>query len=106
MRIGLTDLILFEILQGVESETLAKSLTYELLKFEVFETGGVRLARASAANYRKLRSRGWTIRRGIDCLIATFCLTHDYALLHCDRDFEPFERVLGLKVIRPGSPEA
>jgi len=24
-----------------------------------------------------------------------------HALLHCDRDFDPFEQLLGLQVVRP-----
>jgi hypothetical protein len=35
------------------------------------------------------------------CLIATFCLTSGHALLHCDSDFDPFEKHLGLKVVHP-----
>jgi len=37
----------------------------------------------------------------VDCLIATFCLMEDHELLHNDRDFDPFERALGLRVIHP-----
>jgi len=41
------------------------------------------------------------VRKTIDCLIATFCIEQGYALLHCDRDFDPFEKHLGLRVIHP-----
>ncbi len=34
-------------------------------------------------------------------LIATFCLTRGHALLHNDRNFDPFEEHLGLTVIHP-----
>jgi hypothetical protein len=56
---------------------------------------------SAAANYRTLRATGRTVRKTIDCLIATFCLRHGHSLLHCDRDFDPFEEVLGLRVIHP-----
>ncbi|MGE3345150.1 MAG: hypothetical protein AB7L71_17145 [Vicinamibacterales bacterium] len=36
-------------------------------------------------------------------VIATFCLEHSCALLHSDRDFDPFEDVLGLAVVHPHS---
>lgn len=36
-----------------------------------------------------------------DCLIATFCIRSGYSLLHHDRDYDPFERFLGLIVIHP-----
>jgi predicted nucleic acid-binding protein len=100
-RLGLTDLILCEILQGVRDEATFKRLRRTLCEFEVFSTGGIELAVASAQNYRRLRSRGYTIRKTIDCLIATFCLTEGHTLLHRDHDFDPFERELGLRVLHP-----
>jgi len=100
-RLGLTDLILSEVLQGVRDEHEAAATQCELLKFEVFTTGDIELAVASARNYRSLRTKGRTVRRTIDCWIATFCLLNDHALLHLDSDFDPFEKFLGLRVIHP-----
>jgi hypothetical protein len=100
-RLGLTDLILCEILQGIPTEGEAARTFKELQRFEVFATGGVELAKAAARNYRALRTRGKTVRKTIDCLIATFCLVHQHSLLHRDRDFDPFEDVLGLQVVHP-----
>jgi len=59
------------------------------------------LALAAAQHYRRLRSAGRTVRRTADCLIATFCLLEGHSLLHNDRDYDPFEVVLGLSVIHP-----
>ena len=100
-RLGLTDLILCEILQGVRDDQQAKQTRHELMKFEVFEAGGVPLAIAAAQNYRLLRARGHTTRKTIDCWIATFCLTNDHALLHNERDYDPFEEFLSLRVVHP-----
>jgi len=100
-RLGLTDLILFEVLQGVKDDNAYRAVRSKLLKFEIFPTGGIALAIAAAKNYRRLRAQGLTVRRTIDCLIATFCLEHGHSLLHNDRDFDPFEHVLGLVVIQP-----
>ena len=100
-RLGLTDLILSEVLQGVGDEREAARTSRELLKFEVFTMGGVPLAVAAAQNYRALRARGRTVRRTIDGWIATFCLLNDHTLLHHDSDFVPFETILGLRVIHP-----
>jgi predicted nucleic acid-binding protein len=100
-RFGLTDTILCEVLQGIREEPVFKQVLKELARFEVFSTGGASLAIASANHYRTLRSRGITVRKTIDCLIATFCLSQNYALLHRDRDFDAFEKHLGLRVIRP-----
>jgi predicted nucleic acid-binding protein len=98
-RLGLTDLILCEVLQGIREDAAFLRLERGLLKFEVFETGGVEFALATARNYRTLRSRGHTVRKTVDCLIATFCLEASHTLLHRDRDFDAFEKVLGMNVI-------
>ena len=100
-RLGLTDLILCEVLQGITTDSQFDVVQEELLEFEVFETGTVELAVEAALNYRRLRAAGRTVRKTIDCLIATFCLLDGHALLHNDRDYDPFEAVLGLKVVRP-----
>jgi len=100
-RIGLTDLNLCEILQGIRNDRQFNSVRQEMLKFEVFPTGGIDLATESARNYRTLRAQGVTIRKTIDCLIATFCLQNGHSLLHNDRDFDPFENFLNLHVIHP-----
>jgi predicted nucleic acid-binding protein len=98
-RLGLTDLILCEVLQGIRDEIAAKEVERQLLKLEVFDMCGVDLAREAARNYRTLRTRGYTVRRTIDCLIATFCIWEQHSLLHRDRDFDPFEKFLDLSVI-------
>ncbi len=98
--LGLTDLTLCEVLQGV-SDREAADVRDRLLALSVFPTGGAELALAAADNYRRLRDRGFTVRKTIDCWIATFCLREDHTLLHRDRDFDPFEQFLGLRVIHP-----
>lgn len=100
-RLGLTDLILCEVLQGVTDERKAPRVEAELRKFEVFATGGIELALVAASNYRSLRGRGFTVKKTIDCLIASFCLMHQHSLLHNDKDYCPFENLLGLRVIHP-----
>jgi predicted nucleic acid-binding protein len=100
-RLGLTDLILFEVLQGIRDEPDFRRVRRELSRFALFQTGGEELAVASAQNYRLLRVRGYTVRKTIDCLIASFCLLDGHSLLHRDRDFDAFEQHLGLQVIQP-----
>ena len=99
--IGLTDLILCEVLQGVRDERLLPKLQKDLSAFLLFDAGGANVALAAAANYRALRRRGRTVRGTIDCLIATFCLLNVHALLHDDRDYDAFEQELGLAVVHP-----
>lgn len=56
------------------------------------------LAVQSAQNYRMLRKIGITIRKTIDCFIATYYIANGHQLLHSDRDFDSFEDHLGLQV--------
>lgn len=99
--LALTDLILCEILQGTRADSDFRSVSRELSKFDIFDTGGQAMAIASAQNYHLLRAGGYTVRKTIDCLIATFCITGGHSLLHRDRDFDPFEMHLGLRAIHP-----
>lgn len=94
--IGLGDIILGAVLQGFRSSQDFDTARRALLCFPVFPLVGTELARQSAANYRTLRRRGISVRKTIDCLIATFVIAHGYALLHSDRNFAPFEHHLGL----------
>lgn len=99
--LALTDLILCEILQGVRENASFSLFRDDLLRFRIYETGGADLAIAAAEFYRELRKKGITIRSTIDCITATYCIREGHALLHNDRDFDPFEKHLRLKVIHP-----
>jgi predicted nucleic acid-binding protein len=69
-RVGLTDLILSEVLQGIRSEALFHEVRRELTEFRVFTTSGEELAVRAAQNYHALRILGYTVRKTIDCIIA------------------------------------
>ena len=99
--LGITDLTLCEVLQGVRDYHEFKSTRDALLKCDIFTLGGSDLAIGAARNYIKLRERGVTVRKTIDCIVATFCVAGGHELLHRDRDFDGFERLLGLKVVHP-----
>lgn len=96
-ELGIGDLILCEVLQGFRQDREFERAQRALLTFPVFTLGGATLAVQSARNYRLLRQRGITIRKTVDCLIATFVIENDYTLLYQDRDFDPFVIHLGLQ---------
>jgi predicted nucleic acid-binding protein len=98
-EVGLTSLILCEVLQGVRSDAQYNAFRHDLLQMAVFDTGSAELALLAAQNYRKLRKNGLTVRTTIDCIIATFCIEYDFELLHKDSDFEAFKDHLGLRTI-------
>jgi predicted nucleic acid-binding protein len=90
------DLMLCEILQGLESERAAHEVETLLRNFEVVAMAGEAIAIAAARNFRSLRRRGITIRKTIDLLIGTWCIENRRPLLHNDGDFRPMARHLGL----------
>ena len=95
-EIILGDLMLCEILQGLESERAASEVETLLRNFEIAPMAGEAIAVAAARNYRSLRRRGITIRKTIDLLIGAWCIENGRPLLHNDSDFHPMARHLGL----------
>jgi predicted nucleic acid-binding protein len=89
--------MLCEVLQGLDTERAAEDVEALLRQFDVVSIGGDRLAVQAARNFRALRRRGVTIRKTIDLLIGTWCITNDVPLLHNDTDFRPMSRYLGLR---------
>jgi predicted nucleic acid-binding protein len=98
--IAVGDLIVAEVLQGVRDQRQFNQVRRAFAAFEQLHIGGHALAIRAAENFRALRERGITVRKTIDTLIATRCIEAGLVLLHADRDFDPFEAHLGLKVAR------
>jgi len=99
-RIIIGDLILAEILQGFSSEREFQIARQLMDGLEYRDFVGRDMAMAAAENYRALRRQGITVRKTIDVLIATFCIENGFGLIHNDRDFDPMEQLLGLRVLR------
>lgn len=94
------DLIMVEVLQGIQNEREFRKVLTTLNVFEQIDIAGRQLSINAAKNFRKLRGLGYTVRKTVDTLIATRCIESNYALLHADRDFDAFEKHLGLQVVR------
>jgi predicted nucleic acid-binding protein len=90
------DLMLSEVLQGLDSEREAREVEGLLRRFEIVPMSGEAIAVAAARNFRTLRKRGITIRKTIDMLIGTWCVENRRPLLHNDKDFHPMALHLGL----------
>ncbi|MCE5323399.1 PIN domain-containing protein [bacterium] len=94
-EIGLGDLILYEVLQGVTPADRFEKVKSHLLAFDVFTMGGRDLILEAIQNARTLRSQGIQAAT-VDCLIATFCIISNSRLLSSDHHFQPFVDILGL----------
>ena len=93
------DLILAEVLRGFKEDRGFREARRLLGRLEQLTLGGEELAVEAASNFRRLRARGITVRGTVDVIIATRCLADGLPLLHSDRDFDPFEPHLGLRVV-------
>lgn len=101
VNIILGDLVVMELLQGASSEKQARGILEGLKEFQIVSIAGPECAIIAARHYRTLRSKGVTIRKTIDTLIATRCIMDNIPLLYSDRDFDPFVTHLGLKSALP-----
>lgn len=90
------DLVIMEVLQGYGHDSEFDVALDLMSRMEAIVIGGVDVAVAAARNFRLLRSKGITIRKTIDTLIATRCIREGFPLLYSDRDFDPFVEHLGL----------
>jgi len=90
------DLVLVEVLQGYSRESDFATALELMSRMEAVTVGGAEVAVAAARHFRFLRAKGITVRKTIDCLIATRCIMDGLALLYSDRDFDPFVAHLGL----------
>ena len=98
--LAIGDLILTEILQGCATDREFNAVKRTLSTLHTVNLGGLELAIEAAKNFRKLRALGFTVRKTIDTVIATRCIMDGLELLHSDRDFDPFEKHLGLRCVR------
>lgn len=95
----LGDLVALELLQGIRSkkeEKLLRSYFQYLEKRTMLNFG---MLEEYAKMFRLLKSKGLTIRKTNDVIIAGFCILNGYPLLQKDRDFTPFEKYLALELL-------
>ena len=94
----LGDIVLLELLQGAQNEGHAANLQKRLSAFNVVSMLSPEIAIKAAENFRRLRSKGITVRKSADLIIGTYCMEHGHSLLHADRDFNPMAEHLGLRI--------
>jgi len=98
--LAIGDLILTEVLQGFTTDRAFDRARALLATLDFVVLGGTDVAVEAARNFRRLRAVGVTPRKTIDTVIATRCLVSGLQLLHYDRDFDDFERHLGLRCVK------
>ena len=89
-------IVLTEVLQGIRKDSEFKK-TRNLFRNLLFLPMPYPVFLKAAEIYRGLRRKGITIRKSVDCMIASVAIENDIPLLHNDKDFEPIEEHCGLK---------
>ena len=95
--LAIGDLILVEVMQGFRNERDVATARQLFRSLALLPMLGGSNAWKAAENYRQLRSRGITVRKTIDGIIATACIEANLPLLFSDRDFQPYVEHLGLE---------
>jgi hypothetical protein len=95
--LSLCGVILAEVLQGIRSDAeFVKTKKYlgDLIFLPMRQATFLRAAEV----YRSLRKKGITIRKPVDCMIASVAIEYDNHLLHNDRDFDHIAKHSNLRI--------
>jgi len=83
-----------EVLQGFRDEAAYRVARDAMLALQCVESPLPRECFEEAAGlYRAARRAGFTVRSGVDCLIAACAIRHGLTVLHRDRDYPALARV-------------
>ena len=95
--VAVCDPVRMELLAGARGESHLLSLRRLLARATLIQTRPADYDEA-AALYRRCRVQGETVRKLIDCLIASVAMRADASILHNDRDFDVLARHTELRV--------
>ena len=95
--IAICDAVRMEVLAGARDESHLNQLRRLLARATVLQTGSTDYDEA-AALYRRCRQQGETVRKLIDCLIASAAIRAGAQVLHNDADFDVLARHTELRI--------
>lgn len=96
----ITGIILTEILQGIKDDRANRETKEYLLEFPIYHPSGITTYIEAADIYRQCMRKGKTVRKTIDCLIASVAIENDLMLLHNDSDFDHIAECTALRVMQ------
>jgi predicted nucleic acid-binding protein len=98
--IYLCPVIYQEVLQGIKEDKTFKEVKYILQQYRMIEIDVMEATNYAIDLYRHLRKKGITIRKAVDCLIASYAILEDMYILHNDSDFTQIARESKLKIYK------
>jgi predicted nucleic acid-binding protein len=96
-EIAVCDPVRMEVLAGARNERHLSDLRRLLARASTIPVGPIDYEEA-AALYRLCRTEGDTVRKLIDCLIASIAMTASASILHMDADFDTLARHTELRI--------
>jgi predicted nucleic acid-binding protein len=89
-QILVADLIAHEVTRGCKTDREYEQTLAVFDSIECVNLGGLIQGQRAAKLYRAMRSKGITVAKTVDLLIASWCIHEHVHLLHDDRDFDDF----------------
>ena len=100
--IFLCPIIYQEVLQGIKDDKSFEQIKYILQQFGMIYFDLMHVTNFAIDLYRHLRKKGITVRKSVDCLIASYAIITNMHLLHNDSDFTQIAKVSKLKIYKAG----
>ena len=84
---------------GYEEKAFIQMKTI-LLQYRMLDLDLMYVTNHAIDLYRHLRKKGITIRKSVDCLIASYAIIADMHILHSDNDFTQIAKESKLKIYK------
>jgi predicted nucleic acid-binding protein len=97
--IYLCPVIYQEVLQGIREDKEFDQIRFIFQHYRMLNIDLMHVTNYAVDLYRRLRKKGITIRKSIDCLIASYAILGNMYLLHNDSDFIQIAKESKLKII-------
>ena len=98
--IFLCPVIYQEVLQGIREEKTFEQIKFILQQYRMINIDLMYVTNYAVDLYRYLRKKGITIRKSIDCLIASYAIITNTRILHNDSDFSQIAKGSKLKIYK------
>lgn len=98
-KIFICPIIYQEILQGIKDDYKFEEIKNIILNFNILDDNIMLITNEAIDLYRNLRKKGITIRKSVDCLIASYALVNNLHLFFIDKDFENIYQNSEMKII-------
>ena len=85
-------------MQGIRDDKNFEEVKFILHQFPMINIDLMDVTNYAVNLYRHLRKKGITIRKSVDCLIASYAILANMGLLHNDNDFTQIAKESKLKI--------